>query len=221
MRHFLPAAILFCALDCGHAAEKGKALEPAQGQVFYFSRDNPRHATCDVEFRHPSEKMWPCFFYGRPAEGTFEYDPASPKAAFTIVCDRMCQAHGDQRRKIIGELVKPDKPPVVSFVVKGMSAFRKDRVEPPGKGKRTENDAADLDATLDIDGKKQAVQATGFFKYEGEKGADTVSQVRIVATITLKGSDLGLKAEEAQGPISVRIEMLGVTTKEAPPKSKK
>jgi hypothetical protein len=58
-------ALLICAAVPSHAADKG--LAPAPGQVFYFTPENPRHATCDVEFRHPTGKMWPCFFYGRPA----------------------------------------------------------------------------------------------------------------------------------------------------------
>jgi len=220
MKRFLVLVFLLCAFVCCHAAEKGRGLEPAPGQVFHFSPDNPGYATCDAEFRHPEEKMWPCFFYGRAVEGTFQYDPTGPKAGFTVVCDKMCQPHGDQSRKVIGELLKPDKPLLVTFAVKAISAFRR-TAEPSGKGKRTESDAAELDATLGLDGKKLPLQATAFFRYEGEKGAETASQVRIITTFTLKGADLGLKAEAAQGPISVRLEMLGMASKEAPPKKKR
>ena len=129
----IAAAVVAASLLCS-AADKAPA--PTPGQVFHLSPNNPKHVACDVEFRDPEEQLWPCFFYGKPAEGTFQYDPAAPKAAFTVVCDKMCQPHGDQSRKVIGELVKPDKPPVVTFAVKAMSPFRKDRTESAGKGRK-------------------------------------------------------------------------------------
>ena len=210
MRPCTAAAVLLAASVLCHAADKAAPAAPQAGQTFYFSPANPKYVTCDIEFRHPDEKLWPCFFYGRPAEGTFQYDPNNPKAAFTIVCDKMCQPHADQSRKVLGELVKPDKAPVVTFTVKGLT--------PQASSPKPQ---AAVDAILDVDGRKLPVKAAGSLKYESEKGSDAISQVRIVCAFAIQGADLGLKAEDAKGPLSVRVEMLGTTTKEAPEKKRK
>lgn len=211
------AFLLLCAAAC---LAGDKAILPQPGQVFCFSPDTPKHVTCDVEFRHPEEKLWPCFFYGRPAEGQFQYDPANPKAAFRIVCDKMCQPHGDQSRKVIGELIQPEKPPAVAFTVRSVSPLGKDRTEALGdtdKGRRPPGDAATLDAVLDIGGKQLPVKAEAVFRYEGDKNG---VQARVIAHFTIQGADLGLKAEEAKGPIKVRVEALAVATEDAPGKRK-
>ncbi|MCY3023689.1 MAG: hypothetical protein NTW87_32310 [Planctomycetota bacterium] len=221
MRSAWVVLLLLCGLGC-QAGEKSAPATPPAGQVFYFSPANPRYVTCDIEFRDPDGKLWPCFFYGFPAEGgTHQFDPASPKAAFSIVYDKMCQPHGDQSRKIIGELVKPDKPPVMTFTVNGMTPFKKDRLENTGKDRNRGGEATELDAVLDIDGKKLPLKAPATVRYDFEKDGGNVTQAYIEARFTIQGSDLGLKAEGAKGPIAVRASMCGTVSKTPPPKKKK
>src|SRR4051812_40576906 len=93
-------------------AEKKNRMPPAPGTVFRLSAKAPSYVTCDVEFRDPSDALWPNFFYGKPAgDGTFTFHPAAPKASFSLRCDTMVQRNGDQGRRLLGELVKDGRPP--------------------------------------------------------------------------------------------------------------
>jgi hypothetical protein len=186
------------------AAKDDAKLTPTPGQVFAFSPTNPKWVTCDIEFRHPDEKLWPVFFYGKPADGTFQYDAANPKASFNIVFDRMCQPNGDQSRRILGELVKPgEKPqtPSVTFAVKSLKlSAAGPEAALAGKEKKGKGEPAELDAVLDVAGKKLPVKAPATITYRSDK----TLILQIDAAFTVQGADLGLKAENAKGPISVR-----------------
>jgi len=173
------------------AAEK-KGKPPAPGTVFHFSPTAPKYATCDIEFRDPGNTLWPSFFYGKPAaEGTFTAGggegpaggAARPSAAFTLLCDAMAQRNGDQSRRVLGELVKNGKPPVVTLKVQSFGALRTE--------KKIEYHPAEL--VLEVDGKKATAPARVILKYTQGKGGDTPESVYFEMTFTLKSTDLGLK----------------------------
>ena len=101
---FAAAALALVAVAAPAADTKGRPL-PEPGAVFRLRPDWPRYATCEVEFRDPADVLWPNFFYGRPAAaGSFTFDPAEPKAAFRVTCDHRAQRHGDQGRRVLGEI---------------------------------------------------------------------------------------------------------------------
>jgi hypothetical protein len=192
-------------------AKDDAKLAPQPGQVFTFSPTHPKWVTCDIEFRHPEEKLWPVFFYGKPTEGTFQYDAASPKTGFIVVFDRMAQPHGDQSRRILGELVKPavpgpqgEKPqtPVVTFSVKSLKlSASSPEAALAGKEKKGKGEPAELDAVLDVDGKKLPLKAPATITYRTDK----TLIVQIDAAFAIQGAALGLKADDAKGPIAVRV----------------
>lgn len=205
MRRLLMLVVttILTAVVCG--AKDDAKVAPQPGQVFAFSPTSPKWITCDVEFRHPEEKLWPAFLYGRPAEGTFQYDATNPKASFAVIFDQMCQPHGDQSRKVLGELVKPgEKPqtPVVTFVVKSLKlSSASPETALAGKEKKGKGEPAELDAVLDVDGKKLPLKAPATVTYRADKSLI----VQIDAAFIVQGVDLGLKADDAKGPIAVRL----------------
>src|SRR5262245_43912168 len=119
---FAAAALTLGVLAAPAADTKGRRL-PEPAAVFRLRPDWPRHVTCDVEFRDPADVLWPTFFYGKPAAaGTFTFDPVEPQAAFRVTCNHRAQKHGDQSRRVLGELLGGDPGPVVTFEVKALGA---------------------------------------------------------------------------------------------------
>jgi hypothetical protein len=198
MNKQLPLAIaimLLCITTL--AAEKKTRLPPAPGTVFRLSPSYPGYVTCEVEFRDPSESFWPNFFFGKPAgEGTFTFDPAAPKAAFSLRCDTMAQRNGDQSRRLLGELVKESKPPVVSFTVTALGKPATESVEVAGKGGKPGKKTVEYtpaEGVLDVGGKKVSVSGKAAFHYAWGKTGETPESVTIDIRFRLQGSNLGLK----------------------------
>lgn len=217
-RIVLAAAALALIGPVSLAEEKGKDLPPA-GTTFYLSAAYPKYVTADIEFRDPSGAKWPVFVYGKPADGgTFVYDPARPKASFSLVSDQMCQNRGDQGRRILGETVSDEKPPVITFTVKRIGPVRSETIEETdskGRKRTRQEEFCDADAELLIGRHATAVKARLTFRLPGVHQKETAY---LTATFQTTGRDLGLKAEGATGPIDVRASVSAYPTKEPPPK---
>jgi hypothetical protein len=188
MRNIL-FSLLSLALVSGMAlAQKGKS-PPEAGTVFHVSNTSPSWATCDIEFRDPTDVRWPTFFYGKPAgTGTFTYHPKQPRAELAMRCDQRVQKNGDQSRRVLGELLQDSKAPVVTLTIKKMG----EQTSQGSEGKKSSS-YAPTDAELDIDGKKVAVKAKATFRWGYRKGSDTPESVYIDLQFSLNAADLGLK----------------------------
>jgi hypothetical protein len=191
-KHLLLALFAGSLLLTNELADKKGKQSPAPGTIFHFSPSSPRYVTCDVEFRDPGDNLWPNFFYGKPAaDGTFVFDAGKPTASFTLVCDTMVQRNGDQGRRVLGELVKAGKPPVVKLTVQSLGAVRTEFVEAGKGGKKSDYHPAQL--VLDVDGKKVTVPGKVTSKFAYAKGSDTPESVYLEIQFTLEPRNLGLK----------------------------
>lgn len=212
----LTAALFF--LGAASPTARGKAQRnPVEGQSFTLSPSKPKYVTCDVEFRDPEGKKWPMFFYGKPAsDGSYTYSAQRPSASFTVKCDKMCQPKGDHGRRVLGELAKGDTPPVVTFAVTSASALQKKTdTDTDSRGrKRTKSyEYSTMKGALDVGGRKVSVEAEATFKYKYGKNASSPESVYIDMKFTVKGKDLGLRADDAPAAISVRVGTTAYATK--------
>jgi hypothetical protein len=174
------------------SAEKKNKQPPAPGTVFLFTPATPKYATCDVEFRDPGDNLWPNFFYGKPAaDGAFTFDPVKPKGTFTLVCDTMVQRNGEQGRRVLGDLVKGGKPPVVTLTVQSFAAVRTEMVE-AGKGPK-KIDYYPAEVVLEMAGKKVAAPARVASKFVYGKAGETPESISFEIQFTVKPQDLGLQ----------------------------
>lgn len=198
------AVILMVLAVAGHAADKKIPL-PQAGQEFSFSVETPKHMTCNIDFCDPTDAMWPNFVGGRGA-GRFVFDVSGPKGEFAITFDRLNQKNGDQSRRILGELIKPDQPFVVTLSVKSIGAFKEETIEETdNKGKTKQRSAllSPMSGTLDVAGHKIPFEAKAQVRPSGPKDSDKVESIYFDLRWTIQGKDLGLKTEGATGPIEV------------------
>ncbi|MFO8012457.1 MAG: hypothetical protein R6X20_04030 [Phycisphaerae bacterium] len=213
-------AVFLAATAC--RADKKKSTLPPAGTTYSLSADYPRYVTADIEFRDAAGKKWPTFAYGKPADGgTFVYDPSRPKASFALVCDRMCQPRGDQSRRILGETIVDEKPPVITFTVKSLGPMRTETIEytdRKGRTKTREETCCDADAVLAVGSHAVPVKARFTIRIPGRHEKETAY---LEATFTVTGRALGLKAPGSTGPIEVRAAVSAYPTKTAPPKKKR
>jgi hypothetical protein len=218
------SCVLAAAVLLAFVAAVAAKDPPRAGTVFSFSATYPRHVTCDVEFRDPNEVRWPNFFYGKPAgDGTFTYDAKAPKAAFSLLCDRMCQRNGDQGRRVLGELCSDAKTPMVTFTATSMGPFQTETAETEGKGgkKGTKQvEYAPVEGTLDVDGRKVSVKGKATMRFGYPKDGTEPDSVYMDIRFTINGTDLGLKSPGAAGPINVRVGTTAYLTKGEPAKDK-
>jgi hypothetical protein len=202
-------------------ADKKATLPPA-GTTYYLSADYPKYVTADLEFRDAAGEKWPTFAYGKAADGgTFVYDPSRPKASFALVCDRMCQPRGDQSRRILGETIVDEKPPVITFTVKSLGPMRTEVVEytdRKGKTRTREETFCDADAVLAVGSHAAPVKARFTVRVPGRHEKETAY---LESTFTVTGRALGLSAPGSTGPIEVRAAVSAYPTKTAPPKQKR
>ncbi len=197
------AAVAILSVSAAAAADKPLPVPPA-GQEFLLSSTFPKYVTADFEFRDPSGKQWPVFAWGKPLDGgKFVYDPKQPQAAFGIRCDKFPQSQGDQSRRIVGELIKPDGGAVITFSVlkvgpvQSVSATTKDA---RGRAKTTTREVVEAEAELTIDERKIPIRAE--LSYQYPHGID--KSLYLTARFTVPGAALGLKAAGSTGPIEVR-----------------
>jgi hypothetical protein len=181
----------------GLCAEKKVAL-PQAGQEFVFSPEAPKYMSCNIDFRDPTDKLWPNFVGGR-GTGRVVYEAASPKGECTITFDRLNQKNGEQSRRVLGELIKPDQPFVVTLVVKSIGPFAEETIaETDGKGKTKQRSGllSLLAGTLDVAGHKVPFETKALVKVNADS-------LYFELHWTLQGKDLGLKAEGATGPVEI------------------
>jgi hypothetical protein len=120
----------------------------------------------------------------------------------------MCQPKGDQGRKALGEIVREDAPPVVTFAVTSASALRKKTdtyTDSRGKERTKSYEYSVMQGVLDVGGRKVGIDAEATFKYRYGKSGDKPESVYIDMKFTVRGKDLGLKADDAPAAISVRV----------------
>ena len=202
--------MLALAAGAGQAEEKKFKL-PAAGTEFRFSPEQPKYVTCDVEFRDATEAFWPCFFYGKPAAGTtVKIGAAGPTGTFSLLCDQMTQKNGDQGRRVLGELVKDGKPPVVRLTIKELGPLQTEPAEAGSKSKK-ETEFASARAELEVAGKKVPVQAKALFTWKFVKGGESAESVAVELRFRVQPADLGLTRIE--GPIECRAGITGYVKK--------
>lgn len=205
----IPAAALLAATASAADKKTDKNAGPAAGTVFRLSPTYPKYVSCDAEFRAPGEfdgtGRWPNFFCGKPAsDGSFTFDPASPKASFSLNLDKMCQPNGDQSRRVLGDLCGDGRHPKLTFTVRSAGAFQTATVETEGKGgkkgTRTE-EFSTVDAVLDIDGRSVPVTAKATLRFHKNKSG-AAEAVQIDCRFQIAGDKLGLKSS---APVEVRV----------------
>jgi hypothetical protein len=155
---------------------------------FRVTSSFPKYVTADLEFRDAAGRLWPQFFYGKPADetGSIRFDPAQPAAGFTLRCDQQAQNQGDQSRRVLGALPGP-LAPVLSITTMGPLT-----AAPKVKGSKATH-TAELGGTLEIAGRKLPVKAvTGFWRHDG-KGDEKHPALMLEGRFSVPGAQLGLK----------------------------
>ena len=211
-----------CVLCLPVLAAPSKKPMPRDGDVFHFEPNSFKYINCDAEFRDPKDQKWPNFFYGRPGGGTHKFDDTTPTAQLSVVFDKMCQPKGDQSRRVLGDLSKPDAPPPVTFTITSMSPFRTETIESSGrKGpEKKEVELSELNATLQVGGRKVNVKPKATFSYHADKNG-TINRCTIEARFVVKAGDLGLTSMPPTSEVQVRMTINGSPNQAAPPKNKR
>lgn len=180
---------------------KGKKL-PDAGTVFHLSPTAPKFATCDLEFRDPSDKLWPQFVYGKPAAaGTFTFDAARPKVDFSLLCDQLAQKNGDQSRRVLGDLTQGGKPLAFVLTVKALAPLQLATVESvDAKGKVTKKTVEQFpfEGEFAIGGRKTTVKGLSTVKYSYAKNAEQPDALTWEGVFLLTGQELGLQDPKAR-----------------------
>ncbi len=193
---------------------------PAEGTVFYFSPDVPRHITVDAEIRDRAGEFWPSFFAGKPVAGEFVFKSAQPEPRFTVACNTIAQNRGDQSRRILGELVKNEQAPKFAFALSSMGPLKTQELSSIGRKGNVETRTVEFfegKGTLEIGSKKLDVSPRITVNYQGSKegGADGV---RLNAWLALTAKELALSAPDLGSVIDIRLGMSGTIQTSNPSK---
>ncbi len=189
------------------AAFAQEQAAPRAGQVFQFGTNFPKYVTAHVEFRDAAGARWPTFFYGRPAgEGSLRFDTANPAASFVLDCDKRPQRHGDQTRRVLGELFPGTNSP--GGVLLRVSSLEK--ITPAPDAKKGGGFSATFGGKLEVTGKAIPFNAPGSLRYHaGGKGDEKNESLLINLAFEVKASDLGLKTFSVGDVIQVRAAVTG------------
>lgn len=190
---------------------------PAAPAFYRVISSFPKYVTTDVEFRDPSGVKWPNFFYGKPATDTgyINLDPAKPAAAFSVLCDKMAQANGDQSRRVLGDLCPAGQAPQVTLAITGMGPLQ---AATNAKEKNTQ--VADCTGFLQIGAAKVPVRIAVSFRPHGGKGDEKNIALLVEGKFTLKAGDLGLKSLAPGAPIEGRFGLTAYPPQVAAPTKK-
>lgn len=183
-------ALSFAGLWAASVVAAPAPAAPAAPTYFRVISSFPKYVTADVEFRDPSGVKWPNFFYGKPATdaGYITLAPPKPAAAFTLVCDKMAQANGDQSRRVLGELCPPGQPPPVTLTITGMGPLQ----AAVNAGEKNAQ-VAELSGALQVGNTRTPVKIAASFRPHGGKGDEKNFALMVEGKFTLKAGDLGLK----------------------------
>ena len=190
-------------------AQKGSKLPPT-GTVFHFKPTAPKWATCDLDFRDPTEKLWPNFLFGKPGEeGRLAFDPDGSAVRVVLKCDQMAQRNGEQTRRVIGELWT-DKPPTASLTITSLGKWSKEIVDNENKkGKKTIEYVA-AEGVLELAGRKVPAKGRATMKFRFEKKTDAAESVYLDMQFAVRAADLGLA--KTTGDLSIRGGATGYVT---------
>lgn len=201
--------ILTWALGAAGSAQAGgkdKKSVPEPGTTFHLSPTVPKYVTCDIEFRDSAGKLWPNFFYGKPATaGSFSYDPKTPKGSFAILCDHMAQKNGDQSRRVLGALLKDGKPPLVKLIINSVGAFETimvDAKDKKGQPVKKSAEVLPMEGVLQIDAREIPFKAPATLRFNFSKKTNSYELVTMQIHWQVKdGTTLGLDSNT--GPINI------------------
>ncbi|MEI7832277.1 MAG: hypothetical protein WCJ56_03645 [bacterium] len=171
----------------------------------------PTYTTNVIEFRDAEGKKWPNFIIGLgTGEGKITYNTTSKAeltGAFKAKFDRWVQTAGEQDRRIAGELiVKGDGTPL-TVEVKTIEKIVTETVkvkDAKGVEKGVNVSYFPADVVLIIGDKAYPLKAKIDAQFPGPgEGADK-DFVHMNIRMTVKGSDIGFKAEGSTGDINIR-----------------
>jgi hypothetical protein len=216
MRYLL-VGIVVSLVTVAPAADK-KLPEPAAGTKFHVMAGFPKYVTADIEFRDPTDKLWPNFFYGKPdQDGALLSDPKQPTAQNIVLkCDHLAQKNGEQDRRVLGELLTAGKSPVVRFTLKALQPLQSETVKVEVKEGKFQDKVVNFfpaEGTLDLDGKALPITGKLTLKPNYDKDKTKVEALYAEVTATVPGSTLGLKAVPT---VAIRVGFTGYAdTKDA------
>lgn len=206
-------------------SSKAPTRTVAPGAKFTFLPTVPKHVTVDAEFRDRAGKLWPSFFYGRPAEGAVVFpEPDRPQAAVTVSCPNAAQPEGDQSKRVLGSLFMAGKPPTVNFTLSELGLQKTIEVkDTDSRGKEITRVTTYYDGkgVLAVGDRKIAVTPRVTVRPKGgetksAKPGDvvTATSVNVAAFFTLPAKDLGLAPDV--GDVDVRVQFQGQLPKVPP-----
>jgi hypothetical protein len=209
MKTFPIVALLFAALELHAQVPAAPAPAPT---TYQLAPDFPKYVTAHIEFRDPTEKRWPSFFYGKPAtNGVINIARANAAANFTIRCDKRPQQTGDQSRRVLGELFPDANKGEVTLHITGINALN------------TVQDKAGMHATLTgtlhVAGEQIPVNAPATLRPHAAGRSDEKNEsLMIELTFDTKAGDLGLKTFDAAAPIHIRAAVTAYAPRATPKK---
>jgi len=195
---------------------------PADGTVFYFNADFPKYVTVDAEVRDRARKFWPSFLCGKPDSGECIVKAGKLEPHFTVACNTIAQNKGSQDRRILGELVKNEQPPKLTFSLTALGPPKTQEltsIDKKGNPQARDIEYCEGQGTLELGSIKLNVSPRITFNYQGSKDGG-VDSVRVNAWLKLTAKDLGLSALPPESEIDMRIGMSGTTQAAKPAKKK-
>ena len=202
---------------------KSPPTMPNDGVVYKFDPAFPRWNTVDAEIRDAKAAYWPNFMYGKPVGGTLTYRAEGPKVDKVVVeCPGLCQPRGDQTRRVIGELVKPDTAPKLTLTLTSLEPVKgEDRKVTDSRGRESVRylEYCEGKGVLDMAGRKVNIAPKCSVSY-GKVVEKETRKVTISAYFTIKGRDIGLTGPLANEEIDFRVSCQGMAEGSAPPPKK-
>jgi hypothetical protein len=195
---------------------------PADGTVFYFNADVPKYVTVDAEVRDRAGKFWPSFLCGKPVSGECIVKAGKLEPQFSVACNTIAQNKGNQDRRILGELVKDEQPPKLTFSLTTLGPPKTQEltsIDKRGNPQARVVEYCEGQGTLELGATKLNVTPRITLNYQGSKDGG-VDSVRINAWLKLTAKELGLNALPPDSEIDMRIGMSGTTQVAKPAKKK-
>ena len=171
---------------------------------------------------------WPNFAYGRSVQGELAWREGKFTGQATVSCSHWVQQEGDQRRRVLGELLtggSTNELPAMTFTVSDLGEMKTQEIpvtDAPGKGKPAVKFVRYVEAQgkLEFAGRTLTVPVKCVIKYQTKLADNGVPGLAMETFFTVKGRDLGLTAM-ANDEIDMRVGMRGTLTKSSPPTAKR